>query len=167
MGETQKRLKISYEMDPSNIACYGAYFLFLSEALARVEGEEEEAGVIQHRQDAALKLAHLTVAYCLEHADEAPAMLTAATASHDFLQIYFDRPNADLKLAGEFLQTLDSCLMRYQSLRRKMEEDGRWENFSIHRIGEMEGAYALVRKLRDLDHEIYSRLAAAAAPAGS
>ena len=53
MGEAQKRLAVSYKMDPSNLSGYGAYFLFLSEALARVEEQEGEDHVITIRRRAA------------------------------------------------------------------------------------------------------------------
>jgi hypothetical protein len=85
MGEAQKRLAVSYKMDPSNLSGYGAYFLFLSEALARVEKQEGEDHVITIRRRAAHTLAHTTLEYCLNLRDEAPG--SAGTRSDPRLRV--------------------------------------------------------------------------------
>lgn len=158
MGETEKRLKVSYEMDPSNLSGYGAYFLFLSEALARVEGEKDEHGVITARRQKAHILAHTTIEYCLKHQDEAPAMITAATAAHDCLQIVLEQPNPNRNLAASYLQTLDGTLIQYEQLRKAMVEQGTWSLFPPTRRNEMEKAYSLVRALQNVDHQMFGRL---------
>lgn len=164
MGETEKRLKVSYEMDPSNLSGYGAYFLFLSEALARIEGEKGEEGVIVARRQKAHLLAHSTIEYCLKHQDEAPAMITAATAAHDCLQIVMEQPKPDRSLAASYLQTLDGTLIQYEELRKTMREQGSWQLFPLNRRAEMEKAYSLVRALQNVDHQMFGRLSKAAAP---
>jgi hypothetical protein len=162
MSETERRLALSYHMDPANIACYGSYFLFLSEALARVEGSRSEDHVIANRQQAALDLANHTVQYCLKYQDEAPAMLTAATAAHDYLQISLGLPQPDLREAAGFLEVLDGCLQRFESLRDRMIEAGIWEKFPVHRRAEMDQAHALVRVLRKADHQWFRKLSSQA-----
>lgn len=157
MGEMQKRLAVSYEMDPSNLSGYGAYFLFLSEALARVEGRDD-GRIVKVRRQAAHTLAHATLDYCLELKDEVTAMITAATAAHDCLQIVMESPEPDMKLASEYLRLLDGTLAQYEALRRKMIEDGTWERFPLNRRSEMEKAHSLVRVLRNLDHEMFGKL---------
>ena len=158
MGETQKRLNISYEMDPSNLSGYGAYFLFLSEALARVEGEESESEVISMHRRAAHTLAHETLDYCLKHRDEAPAMITAASAAHDCVQILLDYPEPDMKLARDYLLLLDGSLYEYESLRATMIQNGTWERFPLSRRAEMEKTHSLVRVLHRVDHELFGKL---------
>jgi hypothetical protein len=158
MGETQKRLKISYEMDPSNLSGYGAYFLFLSEALARVEGEETEPGAISMQRRAAHTLAHATLDYCLKHRDEAPAMITAATAAHDCVQILLNYPEPDMTLARDYLRLLDGSLYEYESLRAGMIQSGTWERFPLSRRAEMEKTHSLVRVLHRVDHELFGKL---------
>jgi len=158
MGETQRRLALSYEMDPTNIACYGSYFMFLAEALTRVEGAEEEERVIQARLQAALRLSNYTVRYCLQYPDEAPAMVTGAVAAHDYLQIQFSVPDPDLEEAAKVLQILDQCTGHYEAIRAAMIEAGTWKNFPEHRRGDMEKAYRLVTVLRDADHTLLKRL---------
>ena len=95
MGETEKRLKVGYEMDPRNPSAYGAYFLFKSEALARVEGQAGEGLVIRNRRDEARRLAHRTQHYCWNFPTEAPAMITGASAAHDCLQLLSEDPDPD------------------------------------------------------------------------
>ena len=158
MGETQRRLALGFQMDPTNIACYGSYFMFLAEALARVEGEQGEEAVIRARRKAAMDLAKYTFGYCLNYQDEAPAMVTAATAAHDYLQIQMTGPDPSLAEFAEMLRILDGTIGRYEAIRAQMIEDGTWESFYIHRREEMEKAYSLVRVLRDADHTMYDRL---------
>ena len=76
MAETERRLALSYQMDPTNTSCYGTYFLFLAEAIARIEDEEGEENVIRQRRNSAFELSHYTILYCLNYQDEAPAMIT-------------------------------------------------------------------------------------------
>ena len=158
MGEAQKRLAVSYKMDPSNLSGYGAYFLFLSEALARVEEQEGEDHVITIRRRAAHTLAHTTLEYCLSLRDEAPAMITAATAAHDCIQIVLEAPEPDRTLASEYLRLLDGTLHQYQVLKTEMIEEGTWVRFPESRRTEMEKAHSLVRMLRKVDHEMMGRL---------
>jgi len=158
MDETQRRLALSYEMNPANLACYGSYFLFLSEALARVKGEDGEKDVIRNRQQAALDLANSTVHYCLKYKDEAPAMLTGATAAHDYIQIRFSEPEPDINEISSFLAVLDGCMIRFEEIRDHMQQNGAWDNFSIHRRSEMDKGYSLLKVLRQTDHEMYVNL---------
>lgn len=158
MGETQRRLALSYEMDPTNIACYGAYFMFLAEAMARVQGGEAEESVIWARQQAAMRLSNYTLRYCLKRADEAPAMVTGAMAAHDYLQIQLASPNPDLEEAAEVLRILDQCIERYELIRGAMAAAGTWENFPEPRRVEMEQAHRMVGALREADREIFKRL---------
>ncbi len=158
LGETQKRLELSYRMDPTNLSGYGAYFLFLSEALARLEGDRDEHGIIRIRQQAALDLSSYTLRYCLNHQDEVTAMITAASAAHDYLQIYLTLPNPDLEIAGEYLRLLDGSLQRYEALRSQMIQNGLWERFSIYRRAELDNTHKLVRVLREADHKMFGEL---------
>lgn len=158
MGETERRLALSYEMDPTNIACYGSYFMFLSEALTRVTGSEGEERVIQARQQAALQLSNYTIRYCLRYPNEAPAMVTGAVAAHDYLQIQLSTPDPDLEEAEQVLRILDKCVGHYEAIREAMIEAGTWQNFPEHRRGDMESAFRLVTVLRDADRTVFKRL---------
>lgn len=159
-SEAEKRLSLSYQMDPTNIICYGSYFLFLSESQSRVIGAKNEEEVIHHRQEIARKLAENTVFYCMNYPDEATAMITAGSAAHDYLQILFSRPKQDLQDAERMLRFLDTGLDRFASIRNDMIANGTWENYPIHRINEMESAYAILRLTRVADHEQFEKVRA-------
>lgn len=163
MGETQKKLALSYHMDPTNNACYGAYFMFLSEAVARVEGEKDEDGTIRARQLKALELARYTAYYCLNYQDEAPAMITAANAAHDYLQIYLKLPKPDPRVATEFLTILNGSLQRYTAIRAEMIRAGTWEKFPSARRKEMEDAFRLLSLFRETDLKAVNELTSTAA----
>lgn len=158
MGETQRRLEISYHMDPTNLAGYGAYFLFLSEALARVEGQTSNHEAVRGNQRAALELADYTIRYCLNYPDETPAMITAATAAHDVLNIHLSAPQPNREIAEEYLRILDGSLYQFESLRQEMIKSGLWQKYSANRRSEMEAANSLVRALREVDHELLGQL---------
>ena len=157
-SEAEKRLLLSYQMDPSNIICYGSYFLFLSESQSRVFGAKNEEEIIHYRQEIARKLAENTVFYCMNYTDEATAMITAGSAAHDYLQILYSRPTQDLQDVERMIGFLDTGLDRFASIRNEMIENGTWENYPIHRINEMESAYAILRLTRGADHQQFEKL---------
>ncbi len=143
-GEAEKRLKLSYEMDPTNLVCYGSYFFFLSESIVRLHGAEDEKTVIHEGERKALELASRTANYCLQYDDEPTAAITGASACHDALTILLRRRlGTDQDLKG-FLQIGVRSLGTYDRLKEEMSRDGRWEAFSIHRRTEMEDARKLL-----------------------
>ena len=148
MGEVEKKLATGYELDPSNLGAYGAYFLFKSEALARVEGREGEQELILARRREAHVLAHETLQYCWELPGEPPAMITGASATQDCLQMLAEHPEPDVKLAQQYLRRLDMFLRQYEVLREAMVANKTWENFPSPRRVEMEKAYSLVKGLQ-------------------
>ena len=166
MGEMEKKLATGYELDPSNLGAYGAYFLFKSEALARVEGHDGEQELIMDRRREAHQLAHKTLQYCLELPGEPPAMITGASATQDCLQMLAEHPDPDVKLARWYLRRLDMFLEQYAVLRQAMMANKTWENFPSPRRAEMEKAYSLVKSLQKANIQFWDgRLSRNAAPA--
>lgn len=157
MGETEKRLKVGYEMDPRNPSAYGAYFLFKSEALARVEGQAGEGLVIRNRRDEARRLAHRTQHYCWNFPTEAPAMITGASAAHDCLQLLSEDPDPDLNSVRFYLSRLNLMLENYEAIRDAMLEDNSWELFPAPRRSEMEKTHSLIRALRQADIQYWGK----------
>ena len=148
MGEVEKKLATGYELDPSNLGSYGAYFLFKSEALARIEGRQGEQQLILARRREAHVLAHRTLDYCWKMPDEPPAMITGASATHDCLQMLAEHPDPDLQLARNYLQRLDLFLRQYEILRDAMVGNHTWENFPSPRRVEMQETYSLIKGLQ-------------------
>lgn len=143
-GEAQKRLKLSHEMDPTNLICYGSYFLFLSESIARLQGSDAEQDAIREGREAALELARSTVAICLEHEDEPQAMITATSAAHDAVTLLLELEPKNLDEAQHFHQTSIRCLERFEELAGVMVDNGLWERFSPYRRQEMTDAHELL-----------------------
>jgi hypothetical protein len=157
MGETEKRLKVGYEMDPRNPSAYGAYFLFKSEALARVEGQAGEGLVIRNRRDEARRLAHRTQHYCWNFPTEAPAMITGASAAHDCLQLLSEDPDPDLNSVRFYLSRLNLMLENYEAIRDAMLEDNSWKLFPAPRRSEMEKTHSLINALRQADIQYWGK----------
>ena len=156
MGEMERKLAVGYDLDPSNLAAYGAYFLFKSEALARVEGESGENLLILDRRREAHTLAHRTLQYCWRFPAEAPAMVTGASAAHDCLQMLSEHPEPDIQLAQRYLQRLDIMLQQYETIRQAMMENDTWEDFPAPRRAEMEKTHSLIRALQRADLHYWS-----------
>ena len=157
MGETEKRLKVGYQMDPRNPSAYGAYFLFKSEALARVEGQAGEGLVIRNRRDEARRLAHRTQHYCSNFPTEAPAMITGASAAHDCLQLLSEDPDPDLNSVRFYLSRLNLMLENYEAIRGAMIENSRWQLFPAPRRSEMEKTHSLIKALRQADIQYWNK----------
>ena len=158
MGETEKKLRLSYEMDPSNFAAYGSYFLFMSEALSTLKKEGEEEMVQQQAVAAALALSQHTVRYCLALKDEPPAMLTAAAAAHDYLQTRYTAGGSDaMPEIIQFLQIQHDCLEGFRVTRAQMVEDGTWERFPAMRREEMDVQSYLLGKLLEGNMQMIQR----------
>ncbi|MCH2062493.1 MAG: hypothetical protein MK194_02075 [Roseibacillus sp.] len=151
MGEMERKLAVGYDLDPSNLAAYGAYFLFKSEALARVEGQSGEDLLILDRRREAHTLAHRTLQYCWRFPAEAPAMITGASAAHDCLQMLSEHPEPDMHLAQSYLQRLGLMLQQYETIRQAMMENNTWEDFPAPRRAEMEKTHSLIRALQRAD----------------
>jgi len=157
-GEAQKRLRLSYEMDPTNLICYGSYFLFLSESIARVHGADAEEQAIRAGREEALQLSRATVSTCLEHQDEPTAMITATSAAHDAVTLLLKPDRLDLRQARDYHLTSVRCLERYNQLREAMIADGSWENFSPYRRQEMEDAHELLALAVEADRYMIERI---------
>ena len=156
MGKMERKLAAGYELDPSNLTAYGAYFLFKSEALARVEGQADEDLLILTRRRQAHTLAHQTLQYCSRFPTEAPAMITGASAAHDCLHMLSEHPAPDRQLAQRYLGRLDIMLRKYEAIRQEMKEQGRWEDFPPPRRAEMEKTHALIKALQRADIQYWS-----------
>ncbi|MDG2486510.1 MAG: hypothetical protein P8M65_02255 [Roseibacillus sp.] len=157
MGETEKRLAVGYEMDPRNPSAYGAYFLFKSEALARVEGQAGEGMVIRNRRSEASRLANRTQHYCWNFPTEAPAMITGASAAHDCLQMLSEDPDPDRNLVRFYLRRLELMLENYEAIRREMINNRSWQLFPAPRRSEMEKTHSLIKALRQADIQYWSK----------
>ncbi len=143
--EVEKKLMLTYRMDPTNYASYGAYFLFLSESSL----SDREESVRQ-----AMRLSQTTVQYCLRDQDSDSALLTGAAAAHDVGQLLIrSGENEALAQAGQYLQVSEEFLNGFEQVALQMAFDGSWEKFSGYRRDEMADRARLLRKLVEADRK--------------
>ncbi len=148
--QAEDRLRLAYELDPSNYANYNSYHLFLT---------EPEVGTRPVLTDKVIELASSTIAYCLkEESDPRPA-LTAAAAAGNILELMFlHRDQYTLEQMKEQLHLLDYSLGKYHSLTDKWLSTGEFENLSPARQAEMVERLKFVVKVRDAAVKTVARL---------
>lgn len=144
-GETEKRLKLSHDLDPTNLICYGSYFMFVSESISRLKGSEREEEVIARRQEKALTIAVTTLEACMGHQDEPSALITAASAANDAVFLLSDSERAKPGAVAEMKALFGAMLGKYVERRDGMIADGSWERYSIYRQQEMEDVFNILR----------------------
>lgn len=150
LGEAEKRMKLSYDMDPANLVCYGSYFFFLSESMARLEGSGEKEA-IERGQVKALNLALRTVQYCRSRKDEPQSMITGAAAAHDAITVLLIRKTEDHQLLADLHRLFGEMLNQYVTLRLELEETGGWDQYSVYRQKEMQDAFSFLRVSHQAD----------------
>jgi hypothetical protein len=135
----EKKLMLTYRMDPTNYASYGAYFLFLSESSL----SDRELSVKQ-----AMRLSQTTVQFCLREQESATALLTGAAAAHDAAQLLMNTGNEGAQeYVQQYMKVAEELLNGFEQIALQMAFDGSWENFSAYRQNEMSVRAHLIRKL--------------------
>lgn len=147
--QAEDKLKVAYELDPSNYANYNSYHLFLT---------EPQVGTRPVMTNEVIRLAEKTIQYCLrEQSDPRPA-LTAASACCNILQLMFqDKDNHRTDEMRHVLATLDTCLARHHELSSKWIEDGTYENLSTERQQELLDRLSFCSKIRDTSETTIQR----------
>lgn len=150
--EVEKKLALTYQMDPTNYASYGAYFLFLSES--SLSNREESV-------NQALRLAEMTVHYCVRDKNDSQALLTGSAAAHDVVQLVVTIAGAaGNQHAARYVAVAEQLLDGFEQRSLEMAFDGTWENFSDLRRAEMTERGRLLRKLLEADRKTLLRLQA-------
>lgn len=159
-SEVEKKLFLTYQMDPTNYGGYGAYFLFLSESSLGTHGDRSRAQ--------ARRLAEATVAWCVREWDNPNALLTAAAASHDMVQFLIGENSPEAaRLAHEYASLTGQSLEQFDQVSLQMLFDGTWDRFSPARQDEMSQRADLLRKLHDADRQtIGAHVSAPSKPEG-
>ena len=144
--EIEKKLFLSYQMDPTNYAGYGAYFLFLNES---------SLGTRESGKKHARRLAEVTAARCVQEQDNPQALLTAAAASHDIISILIEEDSPEVRgLATQYAAVTEHCLNQFEEVALEMVFNGTWERFSVARQNEMSQRAHLLRALHEADRKI-------------
>ena len=137
-GEVEDKLRLAYELDPTNYTNYGNYHLFLyTSRYGKAEADE----------DAALDIARQTLGVCkLDQVDPA-SWVTAASAAYNIIY-HIGRHYKDYSVeqAKSGLADFDSCIDKYEQVMAQALHDGR--AISESRLTEMEERVAYLKKLR-------------------
>lgn len=148
--QTEDKLRLAYELDPSNYANYNSYQLFLT---------EPSVGTRPILTTKVIELAGNTINYCLkENSDPRPA-LTAAAAAANILELMFDH-HGDYTVAQmkQQLHVLDYSIGKHHALTDKWIADGEFENLSPARQQEIVDRLYFVEKVRDAAVKTIARL---------
>lgn len=137
-GVTEDKLRLAYELDPSNYTNYGNYHMFIATTtFGRDEADDERA----------VELARKTLEFCKKDSVDPTSWLTAASAAYNIVfhigRYYkeFTIPEAKASLA-EF----DFCIMHFERLSQQAVAEGRIA--SDARLKEMQARVQYLTKLR-------------------
>lgn len=145
-GVTEDKLRLAYELDPTNYTNYGNYHLFLSmNDLGKSEGDPEKA----------LKLAKKTLAICKKNEMDPTAWLTAASAAYNIVyHIGRNYESYSIPEAKASLAEFDFCMERFQQLVDAAALEGRIP--SQARYDEMNERVKFLNRLRK-DQGVYMK----------
>ena len=135
----EDKLKLAYELDPSNYMNYGNYHLFLATSTY---------GKSDYDDDAAVALARRTLEFCKKDEVDPASWLTAASASYNIIthigRYYKKYSNSEAKAS---LSEFDYCLKKYENLLDESNEKG--FIVSQERLAEMKERAKFLTKLRE------------------
>lgn len=149
--QVEDRLRMAWELDPSNYANYNSYQLFLT---------EPSVGTRPVITDKVVEVARKTIEYCLqkEESDPRPA-LTAASAAGNILELMFlHQENFTIEQMREHLKVVDYAIARHHELKARWIESGDLERLSPARIEEMENRLIFVQHMREASEKTIHRL---------
>ena len=134
----EDKLRLAYELDPTNYTNYGNYHLFLYTA---------SYGKAEADEDAALDIAHQTLETCKQDELDPASWVTAASAAYNIIY-HVGRHYKDYSIAKAkaSLAEFDSCIDKYDEIMAQALRDGR--AIPAPRLTEMEERVAYMKKLR-------------------
>ena len=136
--ETEDKLRLAYELDPTNFTNYGNYHFFLA---------MNELGRADADHDAALSLALKTLDVCKEDEVDPASWLTAASAAFNIAEhIAKNNSHYTIVEAKGSLAEFDFCIQRHEFLLKQAWHEGRV--ISSKRIEEMNARKVHLMKLR-------------------
>lgn len=138
-GVTEDKLRMAYELDPSNYTNYGNLHLFISSTdLGKGEADDHKA----------LKLARKTLEFCKNDTTDPASWLTAASAAYNIVY-HIGRYHKDYTIpeAKASLAEFDSCIATFDRLCAEAIEQGRI--VSAARLEEMQSRAQYLQKLRE------------------
>jgi hypothetical protein len=138
-GVTEDKLRLAYELDPSNYTNYGNYHLFIATTNYGREAANDNKAV---------KLAQKTLNYCKKDLVDPASWVTAASAAYNII-FHIGRYHEHFTVyeAKASLAEFDYCVKRYKELFELAIEEGRID--SEVRYREMAERVRYLSKLRE------------------
>lgn len=142
--QAEDKLRFAYQLDPSHYANYNSLHFFLIEGITTRPELKHTAGT----------LAEDTIQYCLQQGGDPRPALTAAAACTNMLHLMFadrrnETPQFNTTDMHRYLDTLDQCLARYDTIAKQWDESKSWDLISPQRIEECQAHYSFIGKIRD------------------
>jgi len=138
-GVTEDKLRLAYELDPSNYTNYGNYHLFIATTtFGKSEGDD----------DAAVALARRTLEFCKKDQADPASWITAASAAYNIIchiGRYYE--GYTIPEAKAILAEFDYCKNRYVKLRSEATTTGL--NIPEKRLKEMDERVRYLTRLRE------------------
>jgi len=137
-GVTEDKLRLAYELDPSNYTNYGNYHLFIATTTFG-KGEADD--------DRAIELAKKTIAFCKNDSVDPASWLTAASAAYNVIY-HIGRYHQKFTIpeAKASLSDFDFCIMNFERLSQEAVVEARV--VSEARLNEMQSRAKYLGKLR-------------------
>ena len=151
---TEDKLKLAYELDPSNYANYGNYHLFIATT---------SFGREAYNDAAAVKLARKTLNYCKQDNIDPASWVTAASAAYNIIyHIGRYHEHFSVAEAKASLAEFDYCIRRYNQLLGVAVKEERI--LSEIRYNEMSDRVRYLSMLRQAQGEYMKRMMSAKEP---
>ena len=148
--QVEDKLRLAWELDPSNYANYNSYHLFLT---------EPQVGTRPIITEKVIELSRLTIRYCLSQDSDPRAALTAASAASNILELMFlHKENYTREQMREQLAVLDQALARTHELTQRWNEEGNFERLSEVCVQDMQQRLEFITKMRDVCERTLQRL---------
>lgn len=136
---TEDKLRLAYELDPSNYTNYGNYHLFISTTTY---------GKADADDDQALILARRTLEFCKKDSMDPTSWLTASSAAYNIVyHIGRYHKKYTIPEAKASLAEFDFCIRNFEKLSKNALEEGRV--VSEARLKEMQTRARYLGKLRE------------------
>jgi hypothetical protein len=150
--QVEDRLRMAWELDPSNYGNYNSYQLFLT---------EPSVGTRPVLTDTVKKVAERTIKYCLEETSDPRPALTAASAAGNILELMFihrEEEHYTIDQMRSLLKLMDYSISKHHDLKSRWMQSGDLERLSPARIEEMETRLAFVEHMREASDKTIQRL---------
>ena len=149
--QVEDRLRMAWELDPSNYGNYNSYQLFLT---------EPSVGTRPVITAEVVEVARKTIEYCLREGESDPRpALTAASAAGNILELMFlHQQDFTIDQMREHLKVVDYAISRHNELKARWIQSGDLERLSNARIEEMETRLNFIKRMRDALEKTIHRL---------